>query len=1126
MPPIRLITLLNERQPVTIEQEGSVGELRALVRQAHGISDDQDVHLYFNRAALMDDSQGLTAAGIGPGSLITILSKALAEEHGKNSHVRSVKSAFEDLKEIGEDGDAERKALLMTEPFDMNCSIYELSELGAGWVLFFEFILFLIVLCIVCFLIQMPALITWSRMNNLHLWSGADRNATNNGMVTRAFMSSGNAGPDGLDSPVPGWCSLSMAVVTLVASAHYARRQGVVKQEVDAREIDPNDFALFVEGLPEDTTEAEVKEFVEEHACETRHTEVVTIVLGYDIAAFKELRASYAQAVKAYTEAREAAVAAEERLKSGAVHAAVAQQELQQAKEVLGKHTEECKQLVQHLSTTDALKGYLRCTGSAVAVLRSQKEHRRSLDYWDTWFETFSTMSSCLASFSGKPKFRDQHRVQISRAANPSNIMWENIDFKDRNKERARVYGYLTLIFLVCFLLVWGINTATGGRDNGTGSSIACSLALMTANATASVTIKLLVMKERHATQTESHRAVMAKLAIFYGMVYSLIPLMCNLNPGQDWYVKKGLLADQWTLMFMNAFIWPLFIRLDLKACLKRLQVWKTDPGNSPGMTQAVYEKLFEPPEMDPANAYAKVFKSFLLGLLYSPMVPWALFITAIALALEFVAYKHQLLRQAKRPYRQGHEVSYAALRLVCFSVAIFAVFQWMFLDPSLTPERKKLVDYMVLPLIAVSFFFILAPAKARQYLLLTCFCQKIKKDTSSRVDYYTAQRFWPKHQKYNCTNLVYLQLESIMVKETAKHPGTKPAWDPKTGNFSDPLEAASSAEPAPLPAAATGSTSGPAAGTLAGGAAPAGTPDAPDGSHVLPAPESGEGGGADDMEEVPLAEDTAAVAEADPMALALEEEKFHGMAGLMEGMGGGDESGDETEAESSGDEGDESGSEEDSSGDEEDPGEHEAAAALWGPFGPPRAGMRARVMNLTSKPEFNGQVCIIRQKTKEGWLVLLHTGKQARLPAGCIEPLWRAIQPGSRVRVSGLEAEAAQIYNGTVAKAISFDMSSYKWKVKMCDGKEASIPCDKLELLREGGAASPEATPKFTPGMKVRIQGLAAAKGQQYNDTVALVLAWEPSLGKASADKVLVKLFTGMKAPLPADKLVVEASG
>lgn len=52
-------------------------------------------------------------------------------------------------------------------------------------------------------------------------------------------------------------------------------------------------------------------------------------------------------------------------------------------------------------------------------------------------------------------------------------------------------------------------------------------------------------------------------------------------------------------------------------------------------------------------------------------------------------------------------------------------------------------------------------------------------------VDYYLAQRAWPKHQKYHTTHPFYLKLELV----AARAKGAL-AWDPRTGNFPDPSAA------------------------------------------------------------------------------------------------------------------------------------------------------------------------------------------------------------------------------------------------------------------------------------------------------------------------------------------------
>eukprot|EP00971_Amphidinium_carterae_P338725 6476222-Amphidinium_carterae.1 len=94
-------------------------------------------------------------------------------------------------------------------------------------------------------------------------------------------------------------------------------------------------------------------------------------------------------------------------------------------------------------------------------------------------------------------------------------------------------------------------------------------------------------------------------------------------------------------------------------------------------------------------------------------------------------------------------------------------------------------------PCLAVSLLLTFLPSwtPLQQAFAASCctFGLELHLDTEE-VDYYLAQRAWPKHQKYHTTHPAYLQLEAMAVLTVAYgREGAFLEWDPKTGNFPEP---------------------------------------------------------------------------------------------------------------------------------------------------------------------------------------------------------------------------------------------------------------------------------------------------------------------------------------------------
>ncbi|CAE7316488.1 nipblb, partial [Symbiodinium sp. CCMP2456] len=238
-------------------------------------------------------------------------------------------------------------------------------------------------------------------------------------------------------------------------------------------------------------------------------------------------------------------------------------------------------------------------------------------------------------------------------------------------------------------------------------------------------------------------------------MAYCLIAVLVNWDPAKgEWYTVGGLVSDISSLMLINCISIPVQIAFGCKLLLRRtLRDSKLDLEEPPpGLTQRRYQAFFELPDMDQTRPFAKVLLTFLLGFIFMPMWPYAILIAAVALFLEYWAFKYQLLRQSKRPYRQGHEVSYAALRLLYIGTAGYALAQELLLKPSLAEEDGSWSDFITLPLFGAALLLMAVSVRV-QRLLCGGFLLGRDAPTASEVDYYVAQRAWPKHQKYHTTN-------------------------------------------------------------------------------------------------------------------------------------------------------------------------------------------------------------------------------------------------------------------------------------------------------------------------------------------------------------------------------------
>jgi len=813
---------LLEKFTLRVQPFFTVGQLKDLIAEKIDL-EHPDVHLLFNDALLEENWLTLSSVGLVPGSLVTALSKDLARYKAGQSQVRSVEEAFTTIADerlVG--AKAEADALERSTPFSIFCSRFALIELGPGWPLFFDFVIFLGVLLFLVVLIQIAVFVEFGASYNIGLWPLGE-----NEPIGQWMTSAGNYGPDGSSSCTTGICCLVCSLVLVVGAAHYSYRLHYLKRKMDASDTSPDDYALFVRGLPEDVTEEEVARFVASNARSGTHTDVVKVVLAFDLQQHKVIREEYKDNLA--------------RLQSSTDEPTKTRLRTRNA------------QLMSSLGSPDALRQFVPCTGYAVVLLRLQSDHRECLAEWSSSWEQLLGWLHLEPFLSALPLFRGEHALRITRAASPTDMLWENMSATLSEKVWRRMLTNVigTLIVAVFFGIVVGLNFLEDALGGSQPASILPALGQMISGPVTAITFRRLVVQEYHLTKTGRDTALVFKLSFSDVIMWLVVPLVCNLDSDTNWYRNGGLVQDIFWLIVVMSIVYPLTIGVGLPQVVKRL--FASFYGKpKPGMTQATLNKIYEPLEESVARRFMTALRIFMVSLVFTPIFPLGAVIGFVALILFYWTSKWSLLRYSKRPYRQSANLVGWVIRLVYVGAFMFAGAAWIFLNPSLTGAGEQFVQDVGIAFLVIAAFMAMLPHTINRLLsfawIYSFFCPR--RSGLTTPNYYEAQHTWPKHQKYHTTNQVYLVFERLTSKQMEKGvPGASHPWDPRTGNFTDPR----------------GSVPGFVSETE-----PAGTTPAP--GRLGPAafePDSEADLGVDAVEE------TSAIAEEDPAALALEEMKY-----------------------------------------------------------------------------------------------------------------------------------------------------------------------------------------------------------------------------------------------------------
>mmetsp|Transcript_57240 Transcript_57240/g.158497 ORF Transcript_57240/g.158497 Transcript_57240/m.158497 type:complete len:436 (+) Transcript_57240:1-1308(+) len=405
-------------------------------------------------------------------------------------------------------------------------------------------------------------------------------------------------------------------------------------------------------------------------------------------------------------------------------------------------------------------------------------------------------------SYSRLNQIHDRYPVCIRRAMDPSDLLWENFgaSFSDCFLARLKTNGGMGFIFVVGFVVIWVVERVAGGRIGGAWWQVLLRcVTLIMVNISASSLSKRFGEQEFHLTKTDQDDSLMVKLAVYMAFNYTFLLIALYWDPGQSWYCVGGLLGTICVLLPTDTIVISLIAYYGVGSRLAKLvgEHWMPDPLAVPGMTQAQYNKMCEPKELNISRPFAHLVKSFLMCMFFLPFWPLGSIWMVLSLVLKTWGYKKQLLRDSKCPYRQSHVIAFSALNFVYVGALVYSFSAYWFLTPSLRGRGEDALSWLTPFLGLLAVFLLVAPRRMNSLLgallvppvdfmfqsLLGWSSLNIEEGSDlGSHDYYRVQQYWTREQKYHTANPAYQQLARAMQAQKVS-----PPWDFETGNLKEP---------------------------------------------------------------------------------------------------------------------------------------------------------------------------------------------------------------------------------------------------------------------------------------------------------------------------------------------------
>lgn len=283
----------------------------------------------------------------------------------------------------------------------------------------------------------------------------------------------------------------------------------------------------------------------------------------------------------------------------------------------------------------------------------------------------------------------------MSRAAEPTDIFWENMALNSRKRLKRKLITYsvsillLGIVFFVTLLLDLFINFLEDETNGGSNILVLLIWALTFGNSILVAVINLilravmrkLTAKERNKTYTDYNVDVSFKLFFTMFANTAIIPLVTKPSKN-NWFGVNGLVVDVYLNLILVSFVNPLFYHYNWTLLFKKLRIcYEKRKRHHSKITQREANKLFEGTNFDIAKGYADINMILATTAFYTPLMPLLPIISISGLIFHFWLQKYFLFRKCKIPQHMGERLAMLASANIPLLMFIYSLGQFIFIS-------------------------------------------------------------------------------------------------------------------------------------------------------------------------------------------------------------------------------------------------------------------------------------------------------------------------------------------------------------------------------------------------------------------------------------------------------------
>ena len=309
--------------------------------------------------------------------------------------------------------------------------------------------------------------------------------------------------------------------------------------------------------------------------------------------------------------------------------------------------------------------------------------------------------------------------IKIAEAPNPKDIIFENLEFTQREKF-YRVVGInmISLILIgIGFAAILGLQylqMQINKKDYNKAIYYLISICITIVSSVINIIFEeLLDMLTKHEKQNSIGNYYLSyslKLTIFSFAVKGIIPLVAEIILGTTNY--EILITNMFTMFLVNSILSPLIWTLNINPIywIKRLEVHliESNPEKYLNFNQKKLNEIYEKSDMNIAEKYSYIARTILMTFLYISIFPFGVLISLGGFILSYFLEKYNFINNYKRPQVLNNSIFFFYIKNYVIFIFLIGIGDYIFLSDVFNNKGWSLVNIIfsgILIIIPFNYF-------------------------------------------------------------------------------------------------------------------------------------------------------------------------------------------------------------------------------------------------------------------------------------------------------------------------------------------------------------------------------------------------------------------------------------